>query len=81
MRFVRVHSGWFHIGLAAGVRLDNLFLFNGTEVLIGLIYDGAACCLFDGGTVELTLMARLRAEDGGLAKRHRGVSGPSSEVG
>jgi hypothetical protein len=48
MRFVRVHSGWFHIGLAAGVRLDNLFLFNGTEVLIGLIYDGAACCLFDG---------------------------------
>jgi hypothetical protein len=77
---VNVPSEWSTIRLAEGAR-DNLFLFNGTEVLIGLIYDGAACCLFDGGTVELTLMARLRAEDGGLAKRHRGVSGPSSDVG
>jgi hypothetical protein len=61
---VNVPSGWFTIRLAEGARGDNLFLFNGTEVLIGLIYDGAACCLFDGGTVELTLMAREVAGGG-----------------
>jgi hypothetical protein len=62
--FVNVPSGWFTIRLAEGACGDNLFLFNGTEVLIGLIYDGAACCLFDGGTLVLTLMAREVAGGG-----------------